>query len=508
MLKRSILGLGLCSVICGSVLAQDNLEPVQLDDIRDLPSVEALTLDEENDALFIVTENELRRWELFPLQETHSVPVDLLASDMRLGPLGDLFVVGLRWNAETLKYLGGSINRYVFRDQGAPESFLLYTVANKTDEAKNVGIGQFSSVDFAADGRAFVASPVSFAVSIFPPNAGALTGPTLVDRLQLKCGASNKVSIVEIEDVHYYFSTTTTGAVLEYGPLALARSIGQDNCFRVANVFSQNEEPTTSNPVLHQIIDFPITDAGRQTGKAILALEPNINRLFLFEIERSNEGIRISRGASQDLDLADPSFELSGPQSGVYSFLETSQDGSTILVSGPSHQRILRFSIGEEGLEFENEINTGGLVRRLTVGPTGKYALFVTGASFLGGDQTVTLIADPAALKRELNLPPQRFTVRSIQQTLNEAGFDAGAEDGILGDVTNAAIEEYFKVQAEIENLPTPSANTTTETQSSPSVPQVVNPAPSATRSLPTSEGHRKVSKFIRGVFSQGFVSN
>ncbi|TCP41877.1 peptidoglycan-binding domain-containing protein [Rhodovulum marinum] len=446
MLFRSVIAAGaLAATVCVSpATAEQAQRPVraEADAVFSLRNVESIAFDEAHDGLFAIADGRLMHWSLFPLELKASLALDTLASDLAISPAGNLFVAGQRWNQQSLLLLGGSILAFpVDPETGIEDWFRLYQVADNA-----TGYSQFSSVAFDGAGHAYFGSPVAFSILVVPDDLTSAAPGTRRGTVDLRCGASAQLSVLEAGGQVFYFSSTIEGAALEFGVLdgSDARKGGAE-CFRVANIYAQNAAPATFYSIRHAVITRPAPEEGGEPWQAVLALDPNNGRLYLFEIEIVDGQILISRKRSAEIDLAalEPAARAAG--TGTYGLIAASGDGSEIYVSGSSMRRVLRFSVTEaEGLVSRGAFELEAPVQGMEIGAEGRYAAVVTGENRFGADRVLTILRDPGAVPVGAPLPASFESIRLIQDLLNASGFNAGRVDGIYGPRTIEAVKAYL----------------------------------------------------------------
>lgn len=454
MLLRSVIAaaaLALAQAAAAQTLAMPEasaapgapLDP-EADAIFSLRNVESLAFDSARDGLFAIADGKLMQWSLFPLELKAGIALDTLASDLALSPGGNLFVAGQRWDQKSLLLLGGSIMAFpVDPETGIEDWVRLYQVAGNS-----VGISQFSSVAFDRSGRAYFGSPVAFTVLVVPDDLSTPEAGTTRGTLDLRCGASSQLSVFEASDQVYYFSSTIEGAAVEFGAIADgAERKGGAECFRVANIYSQKAAPATFYSVRHAIVSrAPDEEDGARPWHALIALEPNMDRLYVFEVGIADGDLMISRNRSAEVDLRalEPATRVAG--TGTYGLLAASGDGSEIYVSGSSMRHVLRFGLSPtEGLVPRGRFDLGAPVQGMEISADGRYAALVTGENRFGAERVITLVRNPGALRDGDALPASYQSIRVVQDLLNASGFDAGRVDGIFGPRTVEAIDAYIE---------------------------------------------------------------
>ncbi|APE44606.1 hypothetical protein BOO69_15185 [Sulfitobacter alexandrii] len=411
---------------------------LRFETIFDLPFVQSLEFAPGGEELFVAMDGQLLQWQLDPLRLTHHRPAQILANEMVLGPDDNLYFVGLGRARGSFGQAGSKAVAFA-RDKTEGAAF------EAVDTNSNLGISQYSSIAFDSAGNAILASASSYSASPFPRKADLRTdGKRTYPQLRFRCGGVSQLSIFAIDGVDHYLASTAGQATLEFGRLNLGpdQDAGGD-CFMVEQMEKGQTRKPTFDAVRHAVIDLGDTPfAVDGARKAIMVLDPNSNRLFLFRIEPFGDRHFLSRIGALEIDLR--KYMPPAMQDAVLTDLATDALGREVHVSSNSASVVLRFAFDGTGLVHRGRIATNAPVQRLKMSRDGTAAAVVTGQEPFGGDWRITVIDNPGGLSDWLQIPASFPSVRLIQEQLNARALSAGSPDGILGPQTRAAMAEFL----------------------------------------------------------------
>ena len=410
---------------------------VGFETIYDLPFVHSLEFSSQGEELFVAVSGHLLQWELEPLKLVSHQKTQILANDMMLGPDQRLYAVGIGWEPSRISHSGSKAVAYG-RGTTSGEAFQF------EGDYSNTGISQYSSVAFDSAGTPIVVSASNYSASPFA-KAEDLKNLQKKEYPQLKfrCGGSTQLSIVAIDGVDHFVSSTAGAAVLEFGKLTLGseRSTLSD-CFEVEQIRKGQPRLPTYDPVRHAVIrleDGSFTKDG--ASHAAVVLDPNTNKLHLFGIEPFSETHFLSRLGSLELELSD--YLPVRDRKAVLTELATDATGREIHIGSNTSNVVLRFTFDGNELRSRGRFDLGAPVQRLKMSADGSVAGIVTGREPFGGDWRIVLIMHPAALQDWLQVPASFPSIRNLQEELNDNGLTAGFPDGILGPQTTTAIDNF-----------------------------------------------------------------
>lgn len=465
MRQRLVLSLAALGLCAGLIAAPEARQDV----VRHAPEMLALALDAGADRLVMATAvaptpagaaTEVTVWGLDPVRLLGRMTVHNRLADLRAAGGGVVLGAGERvvapvGNARRLS-AGGEVLRLdtaaeppvltsLFKgylaEIDAPEAARGAADAAPEPRAAAARVPNWTSIALDGQGTVYALSLGSYSVDVLPDSE--MNRSAVLPQLTLGCGFAQRLRLLPAGAPTHFVAATAEGAALELGRLApdpQAKPI--PNCFRVANVYAHKTEPTTINPIVHEVIAAP-------EGPAVVALDPNTGRLHVLPVDPAQDAILRAGSTEIELSRHDPGV-MAAP--GTYTLLAASADGAEILVSGRLLDHVLRFRRGARGLEPAGRFRApGGQVRGLAI--DGAVAAIDVQPAMDGSHASLHLVWNLADLPAgEIALSEDSPTVRAAQQRLTEAGLYAGPVDGIAGPLTAEAAAAALSGENEFNN--------------------------------------------------------
>lgn len=435
---------GVSLLLAGTAYAEDAPAPEYLvDSVYDLAWVRDVALDGETGSVLVTMPDRVLRFETFPVKVTADVDVSIEGITSVITKQNTLVVMG---DDSERGFSGGSILLYpeVGRSLDGPVTPLEFPLA----------ITPFSQAVLTRDNQLFAVNPTWF--SIVHASVDDMVNYLIDDTqenfytndLFLQCGTASKVSLFEHEERFYYVTSMTDAKLIEIGPVELnAQQLPGTECFKPEGsslTKSLTRKQTAERAVLHALIENPFAQTDKsQVPKSLLTFDPDSVTLSMFPIREFRSKITVPRTERRQLDLT-KEFANGGVPAGRFGLMDASEDGQVILVSYLGASTVHRVRQTYAGFEYLGRLDFKKPVKKVKISDDGSLAVFVIGDVRRDVQEELVLIKDPRAIPPFEPLTRERFSVSSVQELLNEKGFDLDA-DGIYGQMTQQAVQSYLQ---------------------------------------------------------------
>ena len=442
------------------VLAQDapDAEPYVVDSIYDLKQVRDIDLDGAANRVMVTLPHRVLQFSTFPLEVTADVAVNIEGITSVVTDDQDLIVLGDDVNRGLS---GGSILIYrdIERSLSEPLEPLVYPL----------DITPFSQTLLTEENNLYAVNPTWFSIvqasvddmiSFLTESDARNWRP---NDLFLQCGTASKVSIFRHEDRDYYVTSLAGTKLIEYGPVELnVQKLPFSDCFSpessgLTRSIVLNDSGERS--LLHDLIDNPWAEKDpAQVPKYLLTFDPENAGLTVFPIREFRGKLAMLRSESYGYELANE-YGASGIPSGQFGLLAADDAGSVILVSYFGSDVVHRLRQEDGTLQYAGRLDFPKPVKHLEVSDDGRLAGIVIGDTRRDIPEEIVLIRAPGNIPDLEPLTRSRYTVSNMQKLLNQNDFQL-VTDGIYGNQTQQAVDEYLKESRAVEVVP---ASTTSD---------------------------------------------